>query len=65
MTEQIIVYFLLAFIIVRDVILTKELQKLVDKLICRDYTEYASCQVDLERAKKKDKPQDVNKMYKI
>lgn len=65
MIEHYIIAFLLVFIMVRDIILTKELQKLVDKVISRNYTEYTSCQVDIETAKKKESNSDVNRMVRV
>jgi len=52
MTLEIIIAVLLLFILAREYIIWKEVQKLTDKIISRDYTEYMTNQVDLETAKK-------------
>lgn len=43
----------------------KELQKLVDKIISRDYSEYTSGIREVIEAKKEKKDNDFNKMLKI
>lgn len=53
MTE-IIIGFLLLFILIREYIMWKEVQKLTDKIISRDYTDYTTGQVELQKAKKKE-----------
>lgn len=64
MTELAVIISLLLFIFIREYIMWKEMQKLVDKLISRDYAEYTSGLVDIEMAKKK-KPQDLSPMIRI
>ena len=65
MTELVVIILLLLFIIIRELIIWKELQKLVDKIISRDFTEYTSGVRDITVAKKDKKDFDVNQMFKI
>jgi hypothetical protein len=66
MIELIVIGFLLVFIAYREYVVRQDMQKLVDKIISRDLTEYASCQVDIETAKKKPKKEaDLNTMYRV
>lgn len=61
MIELIVICFLLVFISYREYTVRQDMQKLVDKIISRDLTEYASCQVDIENARKKPaKQNDAN-----
>lgn len=64
MITEVVIVFLLLFIMAREYLMWKEMQKLVDKIIARDYAEYTSGQVDIEVARKK-KPQDLSPMIRI
>lgn len=64
MSYDLLILILLVFILLREYIMWREMQKLVDKIIARDFTEYTAGQVDLEVAKKK-KPQDLSPMIRI
>lgn len=65
MVELLLIVALLLFILVREWIMWKELQKLVDKIISRDYSEYTSGIREVIEAKKEKKDNDFNKMLKI
>lgn len=64
MIIEAVIVFLMLFILIREYIIWKEMQKLVDKIISRDYAEYTSGQVDIEEVKKK-RPQDLSPMIRI